>query len=180
VPTSRCCAEVAAALVPYADRLKVGLAWAGSRSHANDRRRSIALAALAPLLTVPGVAWFSLQQGETVADVARVPAAKALIPLPATYTFDDTAALVAELDVVISVDTSLAHLAGALAKPVWIMLPFAPDWRWQLTRTDSPWYPTARLFRQPRPGDWDAVVRDVAAALVEYASTGALRLSGGG
>jgi ADP-heptose:LPS heptosyltransferase len=81
--------------------------------------------------------------------------------------FDGTAALVSQLDLIITVDTSIAHLAGALARPTWVLLPFAPDWRWQTQRTDSPWYPTARLFRQPRPGAWDTVIRDVQAALRE-------------
>ena len=79
--------------------------------------------------------------------------------------FADTAALIEAMDLVISIDTAVAHLAGALAKPVWIMLAFSPDWRWLLGRDDSPWYPTARLFRQSKPGDWDGVVRDVAASL---------------
>ena len=157
---------VASALVRRAGLLNVGLAWAGSRTHSNDRRRSIALAALAPMLSLPGIAWHSLQKGEAALDIEAVPAAKVLAPLPEGNEFDDTAALVAELDLVITVDTSLAHLAGALGRPVWIMLPFAPDFRWQLDRADSPWYPTARLFRQPRVGNWDAVVQEVAADLM--------------
>jgi Flp pilus assembly protein TadD len=159
-------ARAAEALARHAGRLKVGLAWAGSRAYANDRRRSMALAALAPLFALRDVTWFSLQKGDGADETARVPAAAALVPLPADDTLDSSAALIAELDLVVSVDTSLAHLAGALGKPVWILLPFAPDWRWQLERTDSPWYPTARLFRQPRPGDWGAVVGEVARALV--------------
>jgi ADP-heptose:LPS heptosyltransferase len=83
-------------------------------------------------------------------------------------TFADTAALVAELDLVISVDTAVAHLAGALGKPVWILLPYTPDWRWQLERDDSPWYPSARLFRQPARGEWAPVLRRVAEALSAF------------
>jgi hypothetical protein len=172
-------AEVAAALAPHRGKLRVGVAWKGSRHNANDRRRSIPLHALTPLFAVPGIAFFSLHRDDEEQDLEAVYAAGALVRLPARNEFDSTAALIAELDLVISVDTSLAHLAGALAQPAWILLPFAPDWRWQLARTDSPWYPTARLFRQPRSGDWDAVVRDVTAALIEHASTGAIRLSGG-
>ena len=85
--------------------------------------------------------------------------------LPVRSEFDGTAALVAELDLVVTVDTSIAHLAGALAKPTWVMLPFAPDWRWQIARTDNPWYPTARLFRQPAPGDWGNTIARIVAEL---------------
>ncbi len=169
--------DVAAALAPYADKLRVGIAWTGSRHNANDRRRSILLRVLAPLFDVPGAAWFSLHRDQDEQDIAAVAAASALVRLPARNDFDGTAALVAELDLVIGVDTSLVHLAGALARPVWILLPFAADWRWQIDRTDSSWYPTARLFRQPRPGDWDAVVRDIATALVERCRSGAPRRS---
>ena len=144
---------------------RVGLVWSGNPSHSNDRNRSIALAALLPLLDVPGIAWFSLQQGERAAQIAQTRGAEALTPLPAHSTLSDTAALVAELDLVVTVDTSIAHLAGALARPVWILLPFAPDWRWQLGRDDNPWYPTARLFRQPRARDWPSVVSRVVAEL---------------
>jgi ADP-heptose:LPS heptosyltransferase len=120
---------------------------------------------LAPLFSVPGITWFSLQVGEAAAQLATTPAAHRVVPLPAGTALIDTTALIAELDLVISVDTGIAHLAGALARPTWLLLPFAPDWRWQLGRDDSPWYPTLRLFRQPRPGDWPAVVDRVAAAL---------------
>ena len=148
-------------------RRNVGLAWAGSPNHSNERRRSIALARLAPLLAAPGTVWYSLQKGPAAAEVDALPSGHSLVSLPQDYEFEDTAALIAALDLVVTVDTSVAHLAGALAKPVWVLLPFAPDWRWQLGRDDSPWYPTARLFRQPRPGDWEAVVGAVASALQE-------------
>jgi tetratricopeptide (TPR) repeat protein len=143
----------------------VGLAWAGNPAHANDRHRSVPLAALAPWFAVPGIAWFSLQQGEAAAQIAATPGAGQLVPLPSDAALVDTAALIAELDLVITVDTSIAHLAGALGRPAWVMLPFAPDWRWQLGRDDSPWYPTLRLFRQPRPRDWRSVVARVQARL---------------
>jgi hypothetical protein len=163
-------AAVAAELAQRPAARKVGLVWAGNALHPNDIRRSVPLAALAPLFDVAGIAWFSLQKGEASDEPARVPAAQVLMPLPADNDLDDTAAHIAELDLVISVDTSIAHLAGALGTPVWILLPYAPDWRWQLSRTDSPWYPTARLFRQPRRGDWSAVVDDIAAALAGHAA----------
>ena len=145
--------------------LKVGLAWAGNREHANDRNRSCPLAALGPLFGLPGIAWFSLQQGAASADIATVSGAQRLVPLPAGAVLADTAALIAELDLVITVDTSIAHLAGALGQPTWVLLPFAPDWRWLLERSDSPWYPTVRLFRQPRPRDWSAVAIGVVEVL---------------
>src|SRR4029077_12785172 len=124
--------------------------WAGNPSHANDRHRSVPLAVLAPLFAVPGISWFSLQQGDAAAEIAEAPGAERLVPLPSGTALVDTAGLIVELDLVITVDTSIAHLAGALGRPGWVMLPFAPDWRWQLGRDDSPWYPTLRLFRQPR------------------------------
>jgi tetratricopeptide (TPR) repeat protein len=166
-PDPRRCTEVANTLSAYAGRRKIGLAWAGNRAHANDRRRSIALSQLAPLLDTPAAAWFSLQPIADDAAAAALNAASELIRLPVRSEFDGTAALVSQLDLIITVDTSIAHLAGALARPTWVLLPFAPDWRWQTQRTDSPWYPTARLFRQPRPGAWDTVIRDVQAALRE-------------
>ena len=163
-------ARAAAEIATTPGALRVGLVWAGNARHPNDRRRSAPLAALAPLFGIAGVAWFSLQKGDAGDEPARVPAAAALEPLPADNDLDDTAARIAELDLVVSVDTSVAHLAGALGRPVWILLPYAPDWRWQLGRSDSAWYPTARLFRQPRRGDWGAVARDVAAALAGLAA----------
>jgi hypothetical protein len=158
-------AQVRDTLGPGDGRLRVGLAWAGNPRNTLDRRRSMPLAKLAPLLGLPGIRWLSLQKGDGEDQVATVPHAAALERLDARNDFDGTAALVAELDAVVSVDTSLVHLAGALARPVLVMLPFAADWRWLTSRADSPWYPTARLFRQPAPGDWDAVVVAVRAAL---------------
>jgi Flp pilus assembly protein TadD len=150
---------------------KIGLVWAGSpfsklpRAQAMDRRRSITLAHYAPLGTLPGLCLVSLQKGEAGGQ-----------PKPGGMTlhdwtdelgdYADTADLVAALDLVISVDTSVVHLAGGLGKPVWVLNRFDQCWRWLQDRTDSPWYPTARLFRQPAPGDWSGVIRDVVAALM--------------
>ena len=117
-----------------------------------------------------GLAWFSLQHGERAAQLTVTRGADAIAPLASGSTLSDTAALVAELDLVISVDTAIAHLAGALARPAWILLPFAPDWRWQLDRDDSPWYPTARLFRQTRARDWSSVVTRIVAELRAWVS----------
>jgi hypothetical protein len=148
---------------------KVGLVWAGSAQHTNDRNRSVAFDRLAPLLAVPGLHWFSLQVGERRADLAQA-ASSGIVDLADGLTdFAETAAAIAELDLVISVDSAVAHLAGALAKPVWVMLPHVPDWRWLVGRGDSPWYPTVRLFRQPGRGDWEAVVARLAEALARRA-----------
>lgn len=141
--------------------LKVGIAWAGNPAHRNDRNRSIPLAALAPLAQIPGVRFYSLQKTRPVRDVG------ATLDNLTDWTADindmaDTAALVANLDVIVSADTAVAHLAGALARPTYVLLPFAPDWRWMLNRGDSPWYPTMRLFRQARPGDWQTPVGELA------------------
>ncbi|RKT27665.1 tetratricopeptide repeat protein [Paraburkholderia sp. RAU2J] len=153
-------------------RLKVGLVWAGeNRSHVAelrriDERRSIALERFAPIFEVPDVCFFSLQKGAAASQL-RVSALSGRV---VDYTedlhdFADTAALVANLDLVISVDTSTAHLAGALGKPVWILNRFDTCWRWLLERSDTPWYPGARLFRQPALGDWDSVMRATREAL---------------
>jgi hypothetical protein len=150
--------EVASVIAAHAGVRKIGIAWSGSRANTLNRRRSIPLAALAPLFDLPGIAWFSLHRSVDEEEIAGVPQAAALHRLPARDDFDGMAALVAELDLVISVDTSIAHLAGALARPTWILLTSGADWRWHPLRTDSPWYPTARLFRQPRLGDWTTVV----------------------
>ena len=153
--------------------LRVGLVWAGSPSHREDRRRSIPLSRLAPLSAVAGVTFYSLQKGSAAAQTNQVhnagaPSLKLIDHTAELHDFADTAAFIANLDLVISVDTAVAHLAGALARPVWILLPYKLDWRWLTNRKDSPWYPTARLFRQPTPGDWSAVVGAVCAALAEY------------
>ena len=154
--------EVEALLAP-AGRLRVGIAWAGNQQHANDRRRSIPSRLFAPLCALPGVQVFSLQVARPD-DAVPPPGAIALGPhLAAGWSV--TAAAIANLDLCICVDSALAHLAGAMGCPVWVLLPLAADWRWLLERDDSPWYPTARLFRQQRPDDWPGVVARVAAEL---------------
>ena len=158
------------ALASLRQQLKVGIAWAGSKAHSNDRNRSCALATLAPLFDLPDMAWFSLQHGDAARQIDSIAATSRLVPLAADATLEATAALIAELDLVISVDTSIAHLAGALARPCWVLLPFAPDWRWMLRRADSPWYPSARLFRQPEGGDWESAVASVLGRSILYAS----------
>ena len=145
---------------------RIGLTWAGNPQHTNDAHRSIALAALLPMLADASVSIVTLQKELRPGDaelLARQPRVTRLGDELAT--FDDTAAAIVALDLVITVDTSIAHLAGALGKPVWILLPFVPDWRWLLDRDDSPWYPTARLFRQSVRGDWADVIARVGAAI---------------
>jgi hypothetical protein len=150
----------------------VGLVWSGSprvddkRSHLMDLRRSTTLARFAPLASVSGVSLVSLQKDEPAIQARTPPAGMILHDWSSElHDFTDTAALIEALDLVISVDTSVAHLAGALGKPVWILNRHDQCWRWLSGRTDSPWYPTAQLFRQNSPGDWDGVIDEVIAAL---------------
>jgi tetratricopeptide (TPR) repeat protein len=147
---------------------KVGIAWAGARRNTNDRRRSCSLSLLSSLFDIRDIAWFSLQKGDGEEEIGAVPNAERLVRLDARNDFDRTAALVAAMDLVISVDTSIAHLAGALARPTWILLPYAPDWRWRTAGNETPWYLTVRLFRQPRRGDWASVVAGLQASLTEW------------
>lgn len=158
--------------------LNVGLVWAGgNRPHVaelrkNDARRSITFERLAPILDVPNVRFFSLQKGPAARQLQHDDSHLDVIDYTEELDdFADTAALVANLDLVISVDTSTAHLAGALDKPVWILNRFDTCWRWMLERTDTPWYAQAKLFRQPALGDWDSVMRNVRDALVELSAS---------
>ena len=148
-----------------AARQRIGLVWSGAAGNEVDAQRSIGLAPLLPWLDMPGVQWVSLQREPRPADAALLPRMPILDATAELQDFADTAALVMALDRVIAVDTAVAHLAGGLGVPLWLLLPFVPDWRWQLHRSDSPWYPAARLFRQPAEGDWPAVVAAVREAL---------------
>jgi hypothetical protein len=150
----------------------VGLVWAGAPrrddpdAHAIDRRRSMALGDLAALAAIPNISFVSLQKDDEPGAPARSSSELPLHDFTSELEdFADTAALVAALDLVITVDTAVAHLAGALGRPVWILSRFDACWRWLLDREDSPWYPTARLFRQPSPGRWDGVVDQLGALL---------------
>jgi Flp pilus assembly protein TadD len=147
-------------------RRKIGLAWAGLPSHPKDRDRSVQSGLLSPLAGIAGARFISLQKA---GPGGPAPAAGATFEL-ADWTdeledFADTAALVANLDLVICVDTSVAHLSAAMGKPTWVLLPWVPDWRWMLDRSDSPWYPTVRLFRQKTRGDWSAPLAELFEAL---------------
>ncbi|MCA3357411.1 MAG: tetratricopeptide repeat protein [Roseomonas sp.] len=145
-------------------RRRIGLVWSGNANHSNDANRSMPLKHLMPLFQSDDV-WVSLQKDVRDRDKPALDAAGILDLTSEIGDYADTAALISALDLVITVDTSVAHLAGALGKTVWLMLPFAPDFRWFLDREDSPWYPSMRLFRQERLGDWDGVVRRIRAAL---------------
>ncbi len=141
---------------------KIGLVWRGNPGHINDAMRSIPLADLTPLLHA-GADWTILQKDLSKAEqtlLAGIPHAA-----PPLTDFAATADILADLDLLITADTSTAHLAGSMGIPTWIMLPFHADWRWQLTRSDSPWYPSARLFRQPAPGDWRSVILTITDAV---------------
>ena len=163
-------ARIAAWQHDLPDGLKVGLVWAGNPQHSNDRRRSMPIEAVRPLVAVPGLKFVSLQVGARSGEVARLAPAPILDVTPRLTNFMETAAVVDNLDLVIAVDTAVTHLAGAMGKPAWTLLPFDPDWRWVVARPDdTPWYPSMRLFRQSRSGDWAGVVAQVAAALTALA-----------
>ena len=166
VPYLRVPAEASAGWaerIPTTPGPRVGIVWAGTTVGAIDLRL------LQPLWEVDGVSWFSLQVGERSGDISSLDGVKIADLSPWLADFAETAAAVCRLDLVISVDTSVAHLAGALGRPTWLLLRYPPEWRWLLEREDSPWYPTARLFRQRKEGDWPCVAREVAAALAQMA-----------
>lgn len=141
--------------------MRAGLVWAANPSYSNNAARSLPADRFLPLTRLPGLQCWGLQVGPAAAETPEgvTNLAEGLID------FAETAAVISELDLVITVDTAVAHLAGSLGKPVWLLLTYAPDWRWMLSREDTPWYPTMRLFRQRRPGDWAEVVERLAAEL---------------
>ncbi len=142
--------------------MKVGLAWAGCRLNQADAQRSIHLNSLAPLMTAKGVRFVSLQQGDEARRQLKSLCWEITDWMDECPDFLDTAALVDELDLIITVDTAIAHLAGGLGKPVWLLNRFASEWRWMMGRDDSPWYPGMKIFRQQFPGDWEGVIRRIA------------------
>lgn len=146
--------------LPPSDKRKVGLVWAGSPTHGRDAFRSIPVEKFQRFIDAcPHIQFYSLQCGPRAAEVLKL---TNIISLAETiYDWTDTAQAVLGLDLVISVDTSVVHLAGALGKPCWVLLPTGPDWRWLLGRTDSPWYPQAMLYRQDTQGEWDSVIEKV-------------------
>lgn len=156
---------IAELLADSAGQVRVGLVWSGRSAYKNDAARSLPRAALAPLAAVPGVAWHSFQLGDP--EPAPLPGCRSLAPL--LTDFSDTAYALSGMDLVITVDTAVAHLAGALAIPTLLLLPFFPDWRWMLGRNDTPWYPSLRLYRQTDPGDWGSVIQQLVADLTQEA-----------
>ncbi len=148
-------------------RPRIALAWAGNPAHDNDRNRSIALSTLAPLLAMPA-SFISIQRDVRSSDAAQLAATTQLTHVGGELAdFNDTAAVQSLCDLLITADTAPAHLAGAMGRPVWVLVPFAPDWRWMLDGESTPWYPTARVFRQSALADWSAVIARVASALQE-------------
>jgi hypothetical protein len=146
---------------------RIALAWAGNPAHDNDRNRSIGLSTSAPLLAMPG-SFISIQRDVRGDEAAQLAAQPRLTHVGGELAdFNDTAAVLALCDLLITVDTAPAHLAGAMGRPVWVLVPFAPDWRWMLDGEIAPWYPSARVFRQSALADWTAVIARAAAALQE-------------
>jgi hypothetical protein len=150
------------------NNFKIGLVWAGNPHNRRDRIRSCSLEDFTTLADVPGVSFYTLQKGTASEEALSPPKNMGLNNLEnELYDFAETGAVIANLDLVISVDTAVAHLAGAIGKPVWSLLQFDPDWRWLISREDSPWYPSMRLFRQTKPNDWTSVFEAVKGALIQ-------------
>jgi tetratricopeptide (TPR) repeat protein len=162
-------------LASLGDGLKIGISWRGGTAHTNQRRRTLLLDELQPLLSLPGVRWVNLQYGDRGAEISGVGAAHGIAitdwPEAIDGDYDETAALVSELDLVVSVCTSVIHLGGALGRPVFVMVPSAPEWRYGLKGETMPWYPTVRLFRQARAGVWDDVIQGIRDALLQRLKT---------
>ena len=148
---------------------RIAIAWAGRPTHNNDINRTITLDTLAPIAALHGIALISVQKGPATAQCAGYTGRAPLINLdPQIGDFEDTMAVLDHVDLLVTVDTSVGHFAGAMGRPAWIMIPYAPDWRWLLNRSDTPWYPSVRLFRHPQPRRWDLVVPEVAVALQRF------------
>jgi len=154
----------------------IGIAWQGSREADNDYLRSVPLWHFAGLRNLPGIQWLSLQKGDGTQQLSATPHDFLLRDLGSQLdndgqAFCDTAAVMEHIDLIITCDSALAHVAGALARPVWLLLSTASDWRWLLGRDDTPWYPGMHLFRQSQPGDWGPVFQQVRSALVDQLRT---------
>ena len=147
--------------------MRVGIVWAGNPNHHNDHNRSIPFRLFKKLLDIYPLTWVSLQVGDRAYDLHQTTRI-VFNAAPELHDYNETAGLIENLDLVITVDSSAAHLAGALGTPVWVLVPFAPDWRWQLAREDSPWYESVRLFRQQQIGNWSEVLQRVKTELKEF------------
>ncbi len=153
--------------IGHEDTFKIGITWAGSPTFKNYRERSCSLSDFAPLADIPGITLYSIQKGPASIEISSPPEGMKIVNLEKGLNdFADTAAVMANLDLIISTDTAVVHLAGAIGKPVWTLLHFVPDWRWLMDCNDSPWYPSMRLFRQTRPNDWAGVFEQVKNALI--------------
>ena len=151
------------------DNLKVGITWAGNPNHGNDKNRSSSLRHWLPLFELEGISWFSLQKGQKENEPQELKILDKVEVLgPHFQDYSETAAVMEELDLIITVDTSVAHMAGALGRPTWVLIPHVPDWRWLMDRDDSPWYPTARLFRQDESRTWASILPSLRKALADY------------
>jgi tetratricopeptide (TPR) repeat protein len=158
--------------IPQDGRVKIGLVWSSKPESKDHATHSPGIAQFAPLGAVPGTWFCSLQKGPAAAETVSPPEGLQITDWTAELQdFADTASLIANLDLIICCDSAVAHLAAAMGKPTWLLLPFVPDWRWLLDRDDSPWYPTMRLFRQPNPGDWQSPIRQVSRELRKLAKT---------
>jgi len=156
-------------IVTQSKVLNIGIVWAGSPTHKNDKNRSINLSFFSAITNIHNTQFYSLQVGDRRVDLNQEVFTSPIIDAGKHLgNYAETATVINQLDLIITVDTSVAHLAGAMGKPVWVLLPFAPDWRWLLERDDSPWYPTMRLFRQQERGNWTPVFNAVHQALEEY------------
>ncbi|MEC8166041.1 MAG: hypothetical protein VX079_15935, partial [Pseudomonadota bacterium] len=152
------------------DGPRVGLVWAGKPTHKNNRNRSIALETMLPLLEMPEIRFVGLQKGDGSDQPQRLGADALVVNIGERMRdFADTASILVQLDLLVSVDTSVVHLSGALGTPAWALIPYSPDWRWLYGRDDTPWYDSVRLFRQTKPGDWPEVLDRVWDALSQFA-----------
>jgi tetratricopeptide (TPR) repeat protein len=164
--------HIASPIVTQPKVLNIGIVWAGNPSHINDKNRSINLSFFSAITNIHDTQFYSLQVGDRKADLNQEVFAPQIIDVGNDLgDYAETATVINQLDLIITVDTSVAHLAGAMGKPVWVLLPFAPDWRWLLERDDSPWYPTMRLFRQQERGNWATVFNEVSQSLEAYHMT---------
>ena len=154
--------------LPDTGQLRIGIVWGGSPLHLNDARRSVPLPVFARLFDNKNLKFFSLNRDLKAGDAEALPSYHVTDLAPRLKTFKDAARFIMQMDLVITCDTATAHLAGGLGKPVWILLPFAPDWRWLTDRQDTPWYRQARLFRQPRTGDWQTIIEQASEALSQF------------